>query len=355
MNPRRARHSISRHISGFRKHAAGVCLLILLHSCASRPKPWEPTERLAAAPHSTSLGETPDDSPVAMLAASTSTSRHMITWADLRAPMAERAGAEVLEEAALDFLLVDHCLSRAIDISQPHIDSERAQLLSTLSSQSALNPQDAERALTTIRARRGLGEHRFAALLKRNAMLRALVNADPSLRSTIEPTSSDIDTARGIKYGQRVRARLILVATPQEARAAIERISTEGFDAVARALSLDPSAPSGGLISPVGLADPAQPAALRRVLGALPPHSVSPPFDVEIAGRPMTAIVRHEGVVDSSTIAQPESDADIADEIRRVRERAAMQSLAQRLIAESDLRIIDRHLGWSWDNRSQRQ
>lgn len=318
---------------------------LVLPACSTNPKPWSATDRLFPA-KSEPIRE--PSAPVAMLAGCAGA---QISWSDLRAGLIERAGAEILEEHALSLALQHACDVKGVSISPDDIARERDYLLQSMMNQSGFSAADAARALENVRARRGLGDHRFPALLERNARLRALANLSAG-NEGISVSSQDLALAKSIKYGTRHRARLIVVSSEFDAQRILARLKSDDFAIVASSESLDPSAAQGGLIAPVSLDDPAQPLALRRALAQLSEGRISPPFAVTIAGQSAVAIVRHEGTIPPTTDSALD-DAAITSEVRRVRERAAMERIARQLLDDSALRILDADLGRAWDARTE--
>ena len=90
--------------------------------------------------------------------------------------LAEAAGGEILEEIALDRLLADEVERRGLSVTSEEIRREESLLLDSLiQAEVASDIRQGRRLLTDLRERRGLGEHRYSALLRRSASLRALV------------------------------------------------------------------------------------------------------------------------------------------------------------------------------------
>jgi parvulin-like peptidyl-prolyl isomerase len=183
-------------------------------------------------------------------------------------------------------------------------------------------------------------------MLRRNAMLRALV------KEGVTVDTADVHTAYVVRYGPKVRARVIVVPTQRQAaelRAKLEPGSAESprpslamafADAAAR-YSTDPSAARGGSLPPLSLDDPAYPAAAREALRPLKPGGVTQPF----AAPDGFAFFLLEGLVDEPS---PPPEAEVADALRRevtqVRERLAMDELARRTLESAPLRVHDRGL-----------
>ncbi|HPO94366.1 MAG TPA: hypothetical protein PL072_12935, partial [Phycisphaerales bacterium] len=141
------------------------------------------------------------------------------------AMLAESAGGVVVEELVLEEALRGEMRARGLTLGEHAADDERALLVQMIGENAGVQGLDErERLLEEVRRNRGLGPVRFGKLLERSAMLRALVRAQDAVKEGIEPTEQDVRQAYEIKYGERVRARLILVRTFEEAGKALERV-----------------------------------------------------------------------------------------------------------------------------------
>lgn len=273
-----------------------------------------------------------------------------IGWPEVAPLLAEAAGAQVLEEVLLSRVLDEEARARGISVSAAEIAAERALLAEALAEAAQATADDAERLLAGVRISRGLGERRFADLLKRNAQLRALVR----LRSGpdgVSVTADDIAQAIDIKHGPRVRARMILVRGEGQAKSAVERLDAgEPFAEVAMALSADPSRLRGGLLDPISTSDPAYPVAFRRALDQTPAGRHSRAVMVPWDNAPGYVVVRIEERLPGEDVDRIAVAPRIEREVRMVRERAAMDRLARDLIESGAgrLSVLDASLEWSW-------
>ncbi len=127
---------------------------------------------------------------------------------DLFVPMAEAVGGEILGERVLDEMLGRRLAKAGIELTPEVLEAERVKLSQTLSP----DEDEAARLLAELRQRRGLGDVRFAALLRRNAGLRAIV-AD---RVTVSEAA--VEQAYRLSYGPASRVRLILAESLRDAR-----------------------------------------------------------------------------------------------------------------------------------------
>lgn len=262
-----------------------------------------------------------------------------ISWAELRPALAEAAGGRVLEEVALDRLLAAQAAAAGIVIGPAQIDAEQRLLAQSLGLDGSDPVGDAE-VIDRVRRLRGLGEVRYAALLRRNATLRAL--AAPTI-------VVDEDAARRayeLRYGELIEVRLLTTATLREAQGALDRLRAgEPFGEVAAQVSTDVSAARGGILEPIHPSDASYPAALRQALIDATDGQVAGPIALEQG----YALALRVG----STLPRPaplfESVRDAMErEARLNQERLLMDRLARRMLEGIGLTALDRSLDWSW-------
>ncbi len=271
-----------------------------------------------------------------------------LSWDDVRDSLAEAAGGAVLEEFILSRALEAECAAKNIAITEADLERERRLALDFLSTGGESTTEDAERLLARIRAARGLGDKRFAGLVRRNAMMRALVAGDVSI------TPAAIDQAYQLRFGERTRARLMVLGSSAELARATERLNAgEPFSTVAAELSSDPSADRGGLIEPISQADESYPVGIRKAAQETAIGSVSRP--VLLDGR--YALVMVESKIPASE--PPGGDgrdaarAELERDVRLRQERLLMNTLARRLLAGTEVQVLDRSAEWSWRNRRE--
>jgi PPIC-type PPIASE domain len=374
---------------------AGVMVLIVVCSggCASVSSPTDPFRRLAqpgaATPGGT--GESPgssgrttagDQTPAAIV------DGEVVRMHELAPAMVEAGGAAALEDLVLARMLAREMQRRGIALGPDARLYEEQLFRSTIAASaptSAHAPAIADRSvdagvpdsghssvearsaadldvdalLRDLRARRGLGPVRYASLLDRSAMLRALVraaDADNADRSVV--TDDDLAIAHELKFGERFVARLLVVPTRADADIALGQLQSRSFDEVARELSRDDSAQAGGLVAPISVVDPTYPVALRRALATMEPGTVSAPINVTIdalssAGpriRTGYCLAKLERRVPRAPNAPTLAAAreSLKREIRLIRERAAMESLGQSLLQSADVRVMNSGLEWAW-------
>lgn len=257
-----------------------------------------------------------------------------ITMADLESALLERAGGEVLREQALDRAVAREAALRELVIDDEAVRRERAIVLANLSD----DPDRAERLLADLRADRGLGPSRFAALLRRTATLRALVAEDVVLEDAL------IESAWDAMHGEKRISRVIAVEDLRAAETARRRVASgEPFGLVAAEISVDPSAVRGGRLPAVSRLDPAWPEAFRTVLFELEPGATSQPVGVD--GRFLVMEVV-ETIPPSGTDLAEGRDEAVAT-ARLAVESLLMERLARRLVPDAFLDPLHPALRWS--------
>lgn len=253
--------------------------------------------------------------------------------ADLHVVLLEMAGEAAIEEVVLNRAVDREAARRGIIPSEETLARERTFLTQSMNP----DPDRAERLLATIQRTDGLGPERFAALLRRTAMLRAMIEHD--VRLPPERVHSIWDAAHGPKRTSQV------IATDQLAlaRDAHERLRNgEAFDAVARDLSRDASAPDGGLLPAVSRLDPAWPEAFRAALFETPLGSVTATIAIE---NRFLLIKVLEDIPATGHSFEEGRDA-AARAARRTHERILMDRLARTLVSSPPLTILDRAATW---------
>ncbi|MEQ8770646.1 MAG: hypothetical protein RIB60_09065 [Phycisphaerales bacterium] len=267
---------------------------------------------------------------------------------------AELAGGVVVEELALERALELACRQAGIAIERADIDRERSALVDAVLAERDGRQENTALLLDRVRARRGLGPIRFEALLRRNAMLRALVH------DSINVTETEIRLAHEMNAGPRARVRLIVTPSRQAASGAIERIRddaatvglVQAFADAARRVSTHASAAAGGSLGIVSPLDPALPESLRGQIAAARAGGLTE--IVPIGDSYGVALI--EAVIEPQLPREltPGRRAEIRQEITRRKERLEMERLAIRLVRESEIRVVDPSLGWSFRTRTER-
>lgn len=256
-----------------------------------------------------------------------------ITIEDIQPALLEISGEQALQEHILDIAIEREAARRGIQLDADAVLTERAILMETLSS----DPDRAERLLVDIRDARGLGPVRFGRMLRRTSLLRAMVQEEAEISESL------ITAAWDAQHGPRRIARVIAVDDLTSIDKARERIdSGVNFADVATELSLDASAPRGGLLAPVSRLDPAWPAPFRETLFTQEPGVVSNPILID--GRYLLLRVESEEPPSGITLEDGRAEAETA--ARLATEQLLMDRLARRLVNESNIDVLDRAIRW---------
>jgi hypothetical protein len=313
-----------------------AALGLALGACAGRGKPpGDPFAGVSAAERYAGIGLA-DDPPLVV-------EGRPIDWPEILPRLAEAAGATVVEELTLDRLVEREAAARAVTIGPDDLARERDWLARAIERDAETDP----RALVTeLRRRRGLGPHRFEALLRRNALLRAMVAAQ------VRVTEDQLRLAHRVRHGEKVRIRVLTtpdLAHAQRLRASLDqadpaRLEPEFADA-ARERSTDPSAPRGGLVEPFSTADPAYEAAVRSALDTMQPGQLSPIVTLA-SGYALLYLVER---IPADGTPFEAARTHLEHQLARRQERLLMDELANRLLASASVRVPDPSLDWSVD------
>lgn len=262
-----------------------------------------------------------------------------VTWQDLRPALVELGGATALRDAFLDSAIAQALAERSISIGPESIERERRALTESLDP----DPNTAERLLTEIRARQGLGPVRFEQLLRRNAGLRALVQ--PDVRLTEDAIARQHEVMHGAKRVCRVIA-VPSVAQAEEIRRQLD--AGASFADLAAQRSTDPSGSRGGLLPPVSRVDPTWPQPFRDALFAMPIGTISAPTLVD---RDYLIIrAEEERSADGLTLASTRPAVEAA--LRQAQERVLMEERARQLLGEVNPSFYESDFGAAWRRTS---
>lgn len=272
-----------------------------------------------------------------------------IEWAELHGPLAEAAGSAMLEEIALERLLAAEMAQRGRTVGEADIERERRLLMETLAVEG--DSFATEQLVERVRERRGLGPQRFGAMLRRNAMLRALI-AD-----RVEVRPDQVELAWRVRHGERVRVRIIVTESEREAQAARRDVLAGApaelelrFAAMAEERSTDASKARGGLVEAFSPEDPAYESSIRSAVSGLRPGEVSP----IVAVRTGFALVYLDERVPADGVSLSSAAPDLREELRIRQERLLMDELAEQLLAEARITAFDAALRWSRDAAAER-
>ncbi len=268
------------------------------------------------------------DRPIAMVNGT------RIDLSEVETALLERAGGEIVQERVLDRAVAREATRRGVVPPADAEARERRLLTETLSD----DPDRAERLLEDLRRARGLGPTRFAALLRRTALLRALVAPD------VEVSEDVVRGAWDAVHGPARITRIIAVADLRDATQVRRRL-LDGADFATLAVerSLDASGPRGGRLGPVSRHDPAWPRPFREAIFALDPGVLSDPIPVD--GRVLIVEVLELRPASGVTL---EEDRERATRVARLAaERLLMDRLARRLVPEGTIDAVSPPLRWS--------
>lgn len=262
----------------------------------------------------------------------------------------EVAGAVAMEELALDVLLEREMKEAGLKIAKSDIDAERDLLFQRIMDEAQVRQDQAGVLLEQFKRSRGLGPKRFAALLERNARLRAMVRGDVA-GSGVTPAQQA--TALSSETGAKARARIIVVQTQSEASsiraelaALTEPARTSRFASIALERSIDGSAPRGGQFGPVSIFDLSVPATVRESLNGQV-GELSPVLSMDSG----FAVVMVQEKIPALDPGNSQAIAAAEQKVRTRLERESMDRIANQLIQEARITLMDESLRWSWEGR----
>lgn len=262
-----------------------------------------------------------------------------VNWGDLRPLLNEIAGAQALQELIIDRRLAEALNSAGIIISDDDVARERRTLLDSLSD----DPNVALRLLDELRNRQQLGKVRFESLMRRNAGLRALV------RDNVSINDQAVRNMHDTVHGPKRQARLMVLNDLESAQAAINLVNSGiSFNDVTAEMSIDSSAPRGGLLAPISESDPAYPEALRQTLWTLEPGQMSGPILLDGKYAVVMLVKRIAGDGTAMEDVRP----SLERLVRLSQERLLMDQLARRMLSDTAVSIFDDELHESWKRRT---
>ncbi len=290
-----------------------------------------------------SLGQPPtrgvdrsDESP-AMIANGGAAGGQRHSWDELLPLLSEAGGAAVIEELTLDAAIEAECRRRNIIVGPDQIEAERTRFAEAVSA--GASGVETDRIVETFRRERGLGPIRYEAMLRRTAMLRALV------RDQAVVSDGAVERAYRERYGPRYDIRVIVTRTARECEALLTRLEAgASFEEEAAAHSIDASADAGGLLRMVSAEDLAWPQSLRSMLPGMAVGEVRGPVALDAGW----ALVRLDRVRPADPAAPPMEAVreELAARTRLVQERILMEAESRRLASGWDV-WVDPRLGWA--------
>lgn len=266
------------------------------------------------------------------------------SWLELQPWLAEASGGAVLQELAIDRRLQREFEGRGLTLAAAALTQEQANLARSLSLSAGRGPDDGEVLVQRLRRERGLGEQRFAALLRRSAMLRQLVQAE------VVVDEESLKRAWAARFGKRIRTRVIIVTTHSQASALLAQLAGAGADLPARfsrlamESSTDESAARGGVLPAWSPEDPNIPLLLRQAGAGTAPGELSQILALDTG----FGLLLVEGVVPETGRTLAEARSELEFEVRLRQERLLMDRLAAKMLQEAQVAPQDRALDWSW-------
>ena len=259
--------------------------------------------------------------------------------------LAERAGRYALEDLILDLTLDREAKKLGIEITDSDLEQEQQRLFELLETPTTTSAETD--MLLRIRASRGLGPERYQRFLRRNAILRKLIS------KTSQPSEKEYARAERIIFGKHERIRLFVNPDRAQTQQSRQRVLDAPPNARRWVLaqecaqySIHPSADRGGLISNFSIADPNYPPILSETVGSITIDEVSSLLATD-SGYAFLIVEAHL----PPTPIDDEQRENIRDQVLIRHQRRSMEQLAQQLIAQSDVRVLDDALSWSWKNR----
>ena len=257
--------------------------------------------------------------------------------------LAEIGGREVLEEAILDAAIDRELAKGGQAVTAAAIEAERRIVIETVAEESQTSGDQAAGLVEELRRARGLGPKRYAGQLRRNAALRAMVAGG------VLVGRDEIELARRLNYGERVKARLVVCRDERDAsaiRSALAALSGDQlraeFTRLAMERSIHSTRASGGDLGVVSPEDPSLAVPLQEELRATGAGSLT--------GLVLVAEGYGLALVESRLPATTApTDAEIERRVRLRKERIAMDELANRLVAGARVTVFDESLRWSWE------
>jgi len=335
-----------------------VMTLLAIIGCASREVSPEPSVGAAWRDHavSTTAAKAPtatqDQSPPASQqnrensapAASTSAAIGFVNGIEVPRHrvlnlLLKSRGPRVFEQVAMLAVVERLANDRGLTVSESDVNTEYDITLRTLTDplagmgHDAFDATKARELLNAILARRDVSHEEFMLGVRRNAILRRIVEAD------LEVTEAQLRAAYRHRHGSRVQVRHIQLATPAEV-ARIKKALAQGqnFAMLAQQYSANSaSAARGGLLEPFSLDDPDVPAAMRTAAAAL---DDSTPSDAVRVGE-WYHLLRLERHVPPDQVPFAEVRPDLEREIRRREADPKIRALYQELFEKADIDIAD--------------
>lgn len=273
----------------------------------------------------------------------------VLTLEQMRPYLMEAGGAVAVEEIAMDRVLRQQFADAGLKLSSSDVSAEEAKLVEALREASGQDSSRGEELLLRVRASRGLGPTRYAALLERNAMLRRMIKDEVSI------SAEQVEQGKLVRFGPRYRGRVIITRTEREAAAARGQVLAAGsiqgmrdkMSELAAQSSLTSSSYPGGVTEAISPADTAYPGSLRTVIAKLQPGELSPIIALDKA----FAIFLLEDVLPGNSNPSARELEEIRRTMQNAAERIAMERKARQVMDAAGVSIVEPGLRWTWENR----
>jgi len=199
-----------------------------------------------------------------------------------------------------------------------------------------LTPEDRERLLRLVLARRGISPGEFEIGVQRQAYLRAVA------RRAVEITPQMLQDEFRLACGPRRDVRAIVVARLDQAQSVHAALRKgETFEDLAAKHSIDLVAgPEGGRIGEIGQGDPRVPAVVAEAAFLLDEHAVSSPIK---AGEQYW-IIRVDRKVPAQPIQFQEAEPMLRARLAERLERELMGKLQRQTLADYRIEVYDAEL-----------
>lgn len=275
----------------------------------------------------------------------------VLTLEQMRPYLMEAGGAVAVEEMAMDRVLKQQFADAGLRLTSGEISAEEGKLIEALREAAGDDAARGEELLLRVRAARGLGPTRYAALLERNAMLRRMV------RDEVTITPDQIEQGKQVRFGQRYRGRVLITRTEREASAARGQVVAAGsvqgmrekMSELAAQSTLTSSSYPGGVTEPISAADTAYPGSLRTVIAKMQPGEVSPVIALEKG----FAVFFLEEVLAGNSNPSSRDVEEVKRTLQNAAERIAMERKARLALDAAGVSIVEPGLRWTWENRAR--
>jgi hypothetical protein len=294
-------------------------------------------------PSATQLSATTQAAPVDAVIASVGTTK--IKQSELVQPLMEAYGFNLLMLIVQRDMARDACREQNIVVTPAELKKEYTWTLEQMFPNLQAG-DDRDKLLDQF-----LAQPKPRDQMSTRTELDIIVDTNAHLRKLVTPTINKSVTDEMLQqqfdeeYGAQVQARVIMVANPQEAQKVRQQLDGGAdFAALARQVSRDPNTKRlGGELAPFTLNSTRLPANFKQVAFALKPGEVSDPVQasgayylIKAEKRIPPKAVKFEDVKDA--LREDYQTKKVLEAMKGLRDRLAMQALAQLSITEPTLK-----------------